>query len=63
MSNEFSSPWNLQISKEDKPNEDVIQFAQDLLLGKEIMVGDIVACGRGAFRQLLLIVESLFLQS
>lgn len=63
MSNEFSFPWNLQISKEDKPNEDVIQFAQDLLLGKEIMVGDVVACGRGAFRQLLLIVKSLFLQS
>lgn len=30
MSNEFSSPWNLQISKEHKPNEDIIQFAQDL---------------------------------
>lgn len=63
MSNEFSSPWNLQISKEYKPNQDIIQFAQDLWLGKEMMMGNVVPYGRGTFRQIFLIVKSLFLQS
>lgn len=63
MSNEFSSPWNFQISKEHKPNQDVIQFAQDLWLGKEMIMVNIVTYGRGVFRQIFLIVKSLFLQS